>query len=375
MTKIFLVRHGEAEGNLYRRSQGHWDMPLTERGRQQTAALARRFENIALDAVYASDLSRAMDTARACAQGLPVTAEPRLREMGTGVWEGKSWGNIAEEWPEELEHFCFAPHLFSVPGGESLETVQERMMSVLREMAERHEGGTVLAASHGMSIRTVLAAVMDIPPERVREVKNAENTAVALLTWENGRFTVDYYNDASHLPPELRTEGKKNWWGKDGLSESNLRFEPFQPERERRRFLACYQDAWRTAHGSLLGFDEGTCWLGASYRAAQSPEALQSVWKGRDFAGYVALDEQRGEHLGYGWVSFLYLKEEFRGQGLGVQLIGAAATRFRRLGRRSLRLCTAPKNPALGFYEHMGFVRCGTEPGALEDLIRLEKEL
>ena len=102
---------------------------------------------------------------------------------------------------------------------------------------------------------------------------------------------------------------------------------------------------------------------------------MQSVWKGEDFAGVLALDEQRGAHHDYGWVSFLYLRPEMRGQGFGIQLVGEAVSRFRALGRRRLRLCVAPKNPALGFYEHLGFVRCGTEPGALEPLFLMEMEL
>ena len=232
-----------------------------------------------------------------------------------------------------------------------------------------------MVGSHGKAIRSVVAKLLGVPSERTGEVKNPENTAVAHIIYENGALRLERYNDIDHLPLSLRTEGVKNWWGQKGVADTNLRFEPFCPAEERKRFLACYRDAWQNAHGTLAGFDETACWLGAVYRAAASPEALQSVWKGDDFAGYVALDEQRGEHLGYGWVSFLYLKEELRGQGLGVQLIGAAATRFRALGRKRLRLCTAPKNAALGFYEHLGFVRCGSEPGALGDLIRLEKEL
>ena len=115
--------------------------------------------------------------------------------------------------------------------------------------------------------------------------------------------------------------------------------------------------------------------MGALYRAKVSERALQSVWYGDEFAGILALDELRGEHHGYGWVSFLYLREEMRGKGYGIQLIGEAVSRFRQLGRSRLRLCTAPGNSALGFYEHAGFHLCGKEPGALEPLLLLEKEI
>lgn len=374
MTKIFLVRHGEADGNYYRRCQGQQDVPLSRRGREQVEALRARFASIKIDAAYASDLQRAADTA-AIASGLAVTEDARLREMCVGIWEGRAWGNIAREYPEAFRCFCYEPHLFAVEGGETAEELLSRMEEALLEIGARHEGESVLVGSHGRAIRAVLARLLGVPSERIGEVKNPENTAIAHIVYENGALRLERYNDIDHLPQSLRTEGMKNWWGKDGFSDTNLRFEPFCPEQERKRYLECYRDAWRVAHGSLAGFDELACWLGASYRSSLSPEALQSVWKGEEFAGYVALDEQRGEHLGYGWVSFLYLKEEFRGQGLGIQLIGAAATRFRALGRGKLRLCAAQKNPALGFYEHMGFRRCGTERGALEELVLLEKEL
>lgn len=89
----------------------------------------------------------------------------------------------------------------------------------------------------------------------------------------------------------------------------------------------------------------------------------------------LALDELRGAHHGYGWIAFLYLRPEMRGEGFGTQLLGEAVSRFRELGRKRVRLCVAPTNPALAFYEHLGFVRCGTEPGALEQLLLMEKEL
>ena len=67
MTKIYLIRHAEAEGNLYRLAHGHYDSLITERGYQQIAALRRRFADIPVDAVYSSDLRRAMATARGSA--------------------------------------------------------------------------------------------------------------------------------------------------------------------------------------------------------------------------------------------------------------------------------------------------------------------
>ena len=102
---------------------------------------------------------------------------------------------------------------------------------------------------------------------------------------------------------------------------------------------------------------------------------LQAAWQGEEFAGLIALDERRGAREGVGWISFCYLAPAFRGRGLGVQLLGAAVSRCRELGRERLCLSVARDNPALGVYERWGFRPSGTEPGALEPLLRMEKDL
>ena len=92
MTKIYLVRHAEAEGNLYRLVQGHFDGVITKRGYEQIRALRRRFEGVQIDAVYSSDLFRARTTARAVSEprGLEIGLRKDLREMNLGWWEGRT---------------------------------------------------------------------------------------------------------------------------------------------------------------------------------------------------------------------------------------------------------------------------------------------
>ena len=143
-------------------------------------------------------------------------------------------------------------------------------------------------------------------------------------------------------------------------------------EREKQLFLRCYRAAWLCAHGSLLGFNEKATLEGARYRASTSPKALQKLTISGEFAGILALDERRGRGEGFCWVSFLFVEERFRRQGVGQYLIRAAMERGKELGRGSLRLCAAKTNPAMGFYERLGFTVCGTEEGALEPLLVLK---
>ena len=91
MTKIYLIRHAEAQGNVFRRLQGQYDAKVTPNGRKQIAALEQRFAEIPVDAVYASDLQRTCQTAEAIykPKGLPLHKEPRLRELSVGIWENQ----------------------------------------------------------------------------------------------------------------------------------------------------------------------------------------------------------------------------------------------------------------------------------------------
>ena len=108
MTKIYLIRHGEAEGNLYRIWQGSSEGKITPRGELQLEALAERFQNVPLDALYSSDRMRAMDTALALKRGhedLELQTSADLREIHVGPWEGVAFANTVRSHPREME--CF----------------------------------------------------------------------------------------------------------------------------------------------------------------------------------------------------------------------------------------------------------------------------
>ena len=108
MTRIYLIRHAEAEGNLYRIAHGHEEGLITDyRGPRQIRALAQRFRDIPVDAVYASDLIRTQTTAQAIymPKGLPLHPDPAFREIGMGVWEGLTWRQIETRWPLQLMEF------------------------------------------------------------------------------------------------------------------------------------------------------------------------------------------------------------------------------------------------------------------------------
>lgn len=146
MTTLLLVRHGETDWNAEGRLQGHTDRPLSAYGREQARRLADELDGDEFEAVYASDLARARETAEIVGERLrlPVVLDPGLREKNWGSWEGLT---PAERARVELV-------------GEPTEEHAERVLCALRRIAERHPNGRILVVTHGGSMRRVQTEVL-----------------------------------------------------------------------------------------------------------------------------------------------------------------------------------------------------------------------
>ena len=122
MTTIYLIRHAEAEGNLYRRIHGWYDALVTENGLRQIQALEQRFQGEHFDAVWSSDLYRTCTTARAVYEprGLELRTDPELRELNMGDWEDQTWGQVRRTQPGELGRFNRSDPTWTAPRGEGL---------------------------------------------------------------------------------------------------------------------------------------------------------------------------------------------------------------------------------------------------------------
>jgi broad specificity phosphatase PhoE len=169
-----LVRHGATEWNAERRAQGQADVALSRKGREQALETAGRLAGLPVDAVYSSDLSRAVETAEAIAKmhGLDVAMDPAFREIDQGEWTGLPVAEIQQRWPEL---WGAARHYNSRPGGESPQQVRRRALEGLRRVVERHPHGTVVIASHGGTIRWLSAEVLgydDHASARLRGLSN-----------------------------------------------------------------------------------------------------------------------------------------------------------------------------------------------------------
>ncbi|MBQ8975539.1 MAG: histidine phosphatase family protein, partial [Oscillospiraceae bacterium] len=142
MTNVYLIRHAEAEGNIYRRVHGHYDSHLTVRGRLQIDALVKRFKDVKLDEIYSSDLTRAKKTAEPIAQDHKLTVHiyKTLRECALGVWEDVTWGNV--EWmdPEQYNYYLNDPAKWNCTGCARFYPLQRRLNTAILDLAAENDG-------------------------------------------------------------------------------------------------------------------------------------------------------------------------------------------------------------------------------------------
>ena len=300
MTKLYLIRHAEAEGNIWRRMHGHYNSRVTQNGLRQIAALKKRFETVPIQAVYASDLYRTRKTAEAIylPKGLPLRPEPRLREVSVGSWEDLPFGELERRWPEELTRFSREPERWRAEGAETYEQYSARFAAALAEIARAHPGQSVALFTHGCVLSGGLHRVLGLP----HEASKADNTSVSLLEYENGVFTPVYLYDNSHLSEAISTRARQRWWRQQG-GKFNLWFRPAAPADR-----ALYDPAWAPG-------PEDRVWI-----ALLEEEPV----------GYVSLS---GSGL-----SALWLRPAYRHRRFGDQLLGQAVSVLRAEGLETLKL-------------------------------------
>lgn len=203
VTRILAVRHGETAWNRDTRIQGHTDIDLNEHGRWQAAQLAQALAEEPIDAFYASDLSRALETAQAVARrhDKPVHTHAGLRERCFGRFEGHTWAELEARYPEESTAWRKRVPDFAPPGGESLLQLQDRVVRAVNELAARHPGEQILVAVHGgvLDILYRAATRLELQAPRSWELPN---TGINRLLWSPEGLSLVGWGDTQHLHVE-----------------------------------------------------------------------------------------------------------------------------------------------------------------------------
>lgn len=318
MTRIYLVRHAEAEGNVYRRIHGQYDSRITPNGLRQVEALRARFQDIPIDACYASDLNRTCVTARAVylPKGLELRRDRRFREVDLGRWEDIPFGWLERFEPERMTQFNKEPQLWSVKNSETFPEYTQRFLTALREAAEENDGKTIAVFTHGCVLRGVqyLLGGNEWPPY-------CDNTAVSLLGYENGAFRIEYLNDSSHLSDEISTFARQKWWRAGG---------------DRRDFNMWFETEGETSYAVLR--DRRVGHIRVSGRGCEKGELR---------------------------IEDIFLEESHRGRALGAQLLGQAVSLARKMGCGTLAAAVPDEmRRALHFFERQGFLLQSETDGA-----------
>ena len=329
-TKIFLVRHAEAEGNLFRVAHGQYDSTITPQGYRQLSYLRERFKGEHLDAVYGSDLTRTHTTASALyvPRNLEFKPLPLLREIKLGIWEQMTWGEIQRMDKQMYIDFNKRPDLWHVEGAETFPEVRERLLAGIRQIAAENPGAAVAAASHGAALRTLLGTLQGMSLEEIGQTGHGDNTAVSLLEVNGDDIRVIFRDDASHLPAAVSTFRRQSWHKDDAATEPGLWF--------------------RTTREDETG---------------RSAEALLD----EEVVGRITAKVERLALR----VTEYEMVPALRGQRYGIQLLGQAV-QFARTRDREAVVITCPES-LRGYFAKYGFVSSGLD--MVMDLRRIIRDI
>jgi len=202
MSRLILVRHGRTAWHAEGRYAGTADVELDDVGRKQVELVVKRLADAGVEHVYSSPLSRCLELAERVAEshGLDVTVDERLREIDLGRWDGVLYTDIIKNDGEILKKWTADPSSVTVPDGESLAAVQERSMQWFSQAVADYPEGTIIASSHGGPIRSILAAVIEMPLSRIFRLQ-VDLASISIVNYKGKFSNLELLNETCHLEP------------------------------------------------------------------------------------------------------------------------------------------------------------------------------
>jgi len=201
-TRIVAIRHGETAWNASTRIQGHTDIPLNDHGQHQAQLLGQALSQAdPMDAIYSSDLQRALATAQALAlhTGARLVTHVGLRERAFGDFEGRSFAQIEQEMPEQAQLWrTRVPDWIPPGGGESLLAMQQRVMATVNALAQQHPGQQIAVVAHGGVLDVLYRAATQQSLQAPRSW-TLGNAAINRLLWTPQSLTLVGWGDDAHL--------------------------------------------------------------------------------------------------------------------------------------------------------------------------------
>lgn len=207
VTKLYVVRHCEAQANVDDIFQGHRDGDITEKGEKQLEKLSEYFKNGKIDIIYSSPLIRAMKTAQAVNKyhGVDIIPDLCLKEIYGGILEGRKRVDIKRDFPEINEMWDNDFANYHAPDGESVRDVYLRMRNEVMRIVTENEGKSIVIASHGAAIRCLTTYLLGIPIEKIATVGWHDNTGISLYEFKDGIIRQVFFNDISHIENDPET--------------------------------------------------------------------------------------------------------------------------------------------------------------------------
>ena len=199
MTRLVLIRHGESVFNLERKYSGQLDVPLTEKGVLQAQKTADYIlENYKIDAVYSSDLSRAINTAKPISDplGLEIKTDPRLREIYAGQWQGLYFADVGVIYKEEYENYKADKENARTLGGEGMQDVMKRTVESVLEIANANDGKTVLISTHNGPLMSLEVPLLNIS---LNDIYSLSNNSITEIEYSDGKFKLIKLGYDEHL--------------------------------------------------------------------------------------------------------------------------------------------------------------------------------